>query len=123
MIKNPWIIGLLLLVMAIMFVTFKLFIEKKVTQEPVQRKSISEIQMSSDKSVPVAEDFLKQALKYPESYQSISWTELVDMDSIYYVSNTFRSKDSLNGSVVETYGFRLGKNGSILGVDMIANKP
>ena len=62
--------------------------------------------------------FMKQDyLKDPDSYESISWSDLMKAgDGTYYITHSYRAKNSFGGYVIETKIFHLDSEGNIINI-------
>lgn len=69
-----------------------------------------------DGSVRQVEQYLKNNLKDPDSYQSIAWDKVSKMpNGTYVVRHKFRAKNSFGGFSVEDKLFFLDANGNVVG--------
>lgn len=75
---------------------------------------------SLDASVHQVEQFLKDNLNDPDSYEGISWSEVQILSESqeykYYVRHKYRAKNSFGGYVIENQIFYLDANGNVVDV-------
>lgn len=67
-----------------------------------------------DGSVWQVEEYLKQNLKDPDSYESIEWGNVTSNDQGYFVKHKYRAKNSFGGYVIETQVFQIDMQGNIV---------
>lgn len=92
-------------------------IHEEVKQKLERERNLPKIQNSPwDGSVYQVENYLKENLKDPDSYQSIEWSSVVEKDGNYQVRHKYRAKNSFGGYVVENCIFTLSKEGNVIDV-------
>ena len=101
--KSEWIIALL--VLPVVLYVFSPGDTSKV--DPVRNSGI-------DGSVWQAEQYLKERLKDPDSYQSIQWSKVQKHADGYRVSVMYRAMNGLGGMSVEAKRFELDDQGNVL---------
>jgi uncharacterized protein YyaL (SSP411 family) len=70
-----------------------------------------------DGSVKQVVTYLKENLKDPRSYESISWSKVMQKDGNYFVRHKYRSKNSFGGYVVENKLFYIDLYGKIYKIE------
>ncbi|MGE0020710.1 MAG: hypothetical protein AB7S72_13645 [Draconibacterium sp.] len=70
-----------------------------------------------DGSVKQVVTYLKEKLKDPKSYESISWSKVMHKDGYYLVRHKYRAKNSLGGYVIENKLFYIDLCGAIYKIE------
>ncbi len=70
-----------------------------------------------DGSVKQVVAYLKENLKDPRSYESISWSKVMHKDNYYLVRHKYRAKNSLGGYVIENKLFYIDLYGEIYKIE------
>lgn len=69
-----------------------------------------------DASVYQVENYLKNTLRDPGSYESIEWSEVQQTSDGYMVRHKYRAKNGFGGYVVANQVFYLDSNGNVTNV-------
>lgn len=85
--------------------------------ERARMKAGIEVKNSSlDGSVSQVVKYLKNNLKDPDSYESIEWGNVTEIDNGYIVRHKYRAKNSFGGYVIEHQIFHIDWQGNITSV-------
>ncbi len=74
-----------------------------------------------DGSVEQVVDYLKENLKDPRSYESISWSKVMHKNGYYMVRHKYRAKNSFGGFAVENKIFYINLYGEIYKIEDFNN--
>lgn len=72
-----------------------------------------------DGSVSQLKKYLKNNLSDPDSYESIEWSEVKNVDGKYIIRHKYRAKNALGGYVIKNQVFELNLNGDVISVSDI----
>ncbi|WP_417590308.1 hypothetical protein [Owenweeksia hongkongensis] len=90
-------------------------------QEPINISShhLNQVKVENsswDGSVSQVNEYLKQNLKDPKSYESIEWSDVQKVGDNYRVRHKYRAKNSYGGYMVENQIFTINSQGKIIDV-------
>jgi hypothetical protein len=114
-------LGWYIIIVIVAFVSIASLFQKPPTPAPVP--TLKAVHNSSyDGSVRQAKEYLIAHLKDPDSYQSVKWFNVVEVNgaidglekAMFTVRHTYRAKNSFGGYNVETCIFFLDGSGEVI---------
>ncbi len=96
-------------------------ISEEAAEERHERTNLPKVHNSAwDGSVYQVEDYLKKALKDPDSYEGIEWSNVIkNSDGTYSVRHKYRARNSFGGMVVENWVFVLDEYGNVISTSQL----
>ena len=91
-------------------------IKEEKTEESTYSPTVTVKNNKWNGGVKQVEDYLKQTLRDPDSYESIEWSEVKRKDDGFYVRHKYKAKNGFGGYVITNQLFHLDFSGNVVDV-------